>query len=77
MVPSTDTPPRLEERFASLKRDIIKPEHEAAVAASYGRLKVALAAEADRIATAQQAAVPECAWAEVVANGKYKSVSCF
>ncbi len=68
---STGGPPRLEERFAALKRDIIKPEYEAAVIASYKRLKIALAAEADRIATAQQAAVPECAWSDVVANGKY------
>ncbi|RFU24556.1 hypothetical protein B7463_g11788, partial [Scytalidium lignicola] len=64
-----DRPPQLDERFSGLKRDIIKPEHEAAVIASYERLKIALAAEAERIAAVQRATIPECPWEDVVANG--------
>ncbi|EXJ91449.1 hypothetical protein A1O1_04561 [Capronia coronata CBS 617.96] len=64
-----DGPPVLEQRFAELKREIIKPELEEAVSASYVRLKAALADEVERISKAQQSAVPEIAWSEVVANG--------
>ena len=63
-------PPQLDARFAALKREIIKPEHEEAVKASYERLKVALAAEAERIAAQQTAAIPEFKWSDVVANGE-------
>ncbi|KAK5228226.1 hypothetical protein LTR72_002109 [Exophiala xenobiotica] len=64
-----DGPPLLEQRFADLKREIIKPENERVVSESYERLKIALAEEAANIAGKQQAAVPEIPWADVVANG--------
>ncbi|KAI1342308.1 DUF1479-domain-containing protein, partial [Xylariaceae sp. FL0016] len=67
--PEISNPPKLDERFAALKRDIIKPEHEEAVAASYKRLKVALKMEMERIAQAQQAAIPEVQWEDVKKNG--------
>ncbi|KAL2848405.1 hypothetical protein BJY01DRAFT_246418 [Aspergillus pseudoustus] len=62
-------PPRLDDRFAELKREIIKSEHKTAVEESYKRLKAALAIEMDRISTIQQAAIPEISWSEVQANG--------
>jgi hypothetical protein len=68
-----DGPPLLEQRFADLKREIIKPENERAVSESYERLKVALAEEAAKIHEKQQAAVPEIPWADVVANGALHS----
>ncbi|RDW91050.1 hypothetical protein BP5796_02215 [Coleophoma crateriformis] len=64
-----ESPPLLDPRFAALKREIIKPEYEEAVTASYQRLLKALEAEAAKIAEQQQAAIPEVAWADVVANG--------
>jgi hypothetical protein len=70
-----DGPPLLEQRFADLKREIIKPDNERAVSESYERLKVALAEEAAKIAEKQQAAVPEIPWADVVANGVFHSSS--
>lgn len=75
-MPDVSSPPMLDARFAALKREVIKPEHEAAVIASYERLKVALAAEVDRIESLQRAAVPECQWADVVANGKPSCPFC-
>ncbi|RFU25068.1 hypothetical protein B7463_g11271, partial [Scytalidium lignicola] len=62
-------PPQLHARFAALKREIIRPENEEAVKASYERLKVALAVEVERIGAQQTAAIPECKWSDVVANG--------
>ncbi|KAL4879707.1 hypothetical protein BJY04DRAFT_228891 [Aspergillus karnatakaensis] len=62
-------PVRLDERFAALKKEIIKPEHRAAVEASYKRLKAALAEEVERIDRLQQDAIPEIPWAEIKANG--------
>jgi hypothetical protein len=65
----TKTAPRLDERFAALKREIVKPQDEKAVIASYERLKNALAREADRIGQEQQSAIPEVEWSDVVSNG--------
>jgi hypothetical protein len=62
---------RLDDRFAALKKDCIKPEHVADVTASYERLKVALKEENNRLAEQKQAAVPEIEWSAVVANGGY------
>jgi hypothetical protein len=67
--PNSERPLKLDERFAVLKRDIIKPQDERAVADSYQRLKDALATEADRIDREQQSAFPEVEWSEVVNNG--------
>ena len=61
--------PRLDERFAVLKREIIKPQDERAVIDSYQRLKDALRTEADRINREQQSAFPEVEWSDVVRNG--------
>lgn len=69
LVYQADGPPLLEQRFANLKREVIKPEHENAVEASYARLKIALAEEAEKIQQMGQAAVPEIPWSEVIANG--------
>jgi hypothetical protein len=52
-----------------LKREIIKPQDEQVVTDSYQRLKDALATEADRIDCAQQSAIPEVEWSDVVNNG--------
>jgi hypothetical protein len=69
---STTEPPRpLPARFTDLKKECIKEENIPAVVASYERLKIALEAENDRLAEQGQAAVPEVAWSEVVANGIY------
>ena len=65
----TKTAPRLDERFAALKREIVKPQDEKAVIASYERLKNALAREADRIGQELQSAIPEVEWSDVVNNG--------
>jgi hypothetical protein len=65
----TETAPRLDERFAALKREIVKPQDEKAVIASYERLKNALAREADRIGQELQSAIPEVEWPDVVSNG--------
>jgi len=65
----TKSPPRLDERFAALKREIVKPQDEQAVTASYERLKNALAREVDRICHEQQSAIPEVEWSDVVNNG--------
>jgi Protein of unknown function (DUF1479) len=64
-----ETPPRLDERFAVLKREIVKPQDERVVTDSYQRLKDALAVEADRIDREQQSAIPEVAWSDVINNG--------
>ena len=64
-----DSPPRLEQRFSKLKREIIRLEDEQAVTKSYEELKYALAAEADRIDGEQQSAIPEVDWSDVVDNG--------
>jgi hypothetical protein len=68
---SSEKPPRLDERFAALKREIVKPQDEQAVIASYERLKNALAREADRIGHEQQSAIPEVEWSDVVNNGYF------
>lgn len=62
-------PVRLDERFAALKREIIRPEDEAAISSSYERLKEALSAEVERLSSLQQAAIPEVEWADIKANG--------
>jgi hypothetical protein len=67
--PSFEKTPKLDERFAALKRDIIKPQDERAITDSYQRLKDALATEADRIDREQQSAFPEVEWSEVRDNG--------
>jgi Protein of unknown function (DUF1479) len=66
---NSERPPRLDDRFAVLKGEIIKPQDERAVTASYQRLKDALATEADRIDREQQSAFPEVEWSDVVNNG--------
>ncbi|CDK26969.1 unnamed protein product [Kuraishia capsulata CBS 1993] len=60
--------PELPERFALLKRDIIKPEHEEKVKASYKRLLVALEAKTEEIAQAGSSYVPEVKWSDIKAN---------
>jgi hypothetical protein len=65
----TKTAPRLDERFSALKREIVKPQDENAVIASYERLKNALTIEADRIGQELQSAIPEVEWSDVVNNG--------
>ncbi|KAJ9667263.1 hypothetical protein H2201_002464 [Coniosporium apollinis] len=62
-------PVRLDQRFAALKREIIRPEDEAALSSSYERLKEALSAEVERLSNLQQAAIPEVEWADIKANG--------
>jgi hypothetical protein len=64
-----ERPPRLDERFGLLKRQIISSEDERAVIDSYQRLKDALGTEADRIDREQQFAFPEVEWSTVVQNG--------
>ena len=68
-----DSPPRLEQRFSKLKREIVRLEDEQAVAKSYEELKHALAAEADRIDGEQQSAIPEVDWSDVVDTGLFSS----
>lgn len=70
-VETKEEPPYLEERFAALKRECIKPEDEQAVIDSYERLLEALKIEANRIEALQQDAIPEVAWSDVVANGEF------
>jgi hypothetical protein len=65
----TETAPRLDGRFAALKREIVKPQDEKAIIASYDRLKNAMASEADRIGQELQSAIPEVEWSDVVRNG--------
>lgn len=64
-----ERPPQLDDRFGVLKRDIIKPEYEEAVKASWERLLKELEQEAERLGAEQQNAIPEVTWSDVVANG--------
>lgn len=65
------TPPRLDDRFAALKQEIIKNVDRKKLQDSYERLRVELAGEVERLEKLQQDAIPEVQWAEVVANGEF------
>lgn len=68
-------PRMLHPRFAALKQEIIREEDIPAVTASWKRLKIALAAEVERIENEQQAAIPEVEWSTCLANGKTQTAS--
>jgi len=61
--------PRLEPRYADLKKSIIKPENVEKVKQSYARLLKALDVEADRIKSLQHKAIPECNYKDITENG--------
>ena len=64
-------PPRLDDRFAALKQEIIKNVDPKKLQDSYERLKVELTGEVERLEKLQQDAVPEVKWGDVVAYGEY------
>jgi len=61
--------PRLDSRFAEIKKIIIKPENVDEVRQSYARLLVALQKEADRIKSLARDVIPQIQWSEIAANG--------
>ncbi|KAK4496205.1 hypothetical protein PRZ48_012185 [Zasmidium cellare] len=61
--------PRLDDRFAALKQEIINDVDPKVLKQSYERLKAELADEVERLERLQQAAIPEVQWADVQANG--------
>lgn len=61
--------PKLDDRFAALKQDIIKDVDPEVLKQSYERLKTELSSEIERLARLQQAAIPEVQWADIQANG--------
>lgn len=62
--------PKLDDRFAALKQEIIRDVDPTVLKQSYERLKTELANEVERLARLQQAAIPEVQWADIKANGQ-------
>lgn len=60
----------LEERFAVLKKSLVKPEHKQKVIESYDRLVKVLENEANFIAKHGPAMIPEIDFNEVRRNGQ-------
>lgn len=63
--------PLLDQRFAVLKKSLVKPEHKEKVIESYGNLCKILESEADFIAKHGPSLVPEIDFNEVQNNGVF------
>jgi hypothetical protein len=61
----------LEQRFAALKKSLVKPEHKDKVIESYERLLKVLKTETEFIAKQGPSIVPEIDFSEVQKNGMF------
>lgn len=68
--------PKLDDRFAALKQEIIRDVDPKMLKQSYERLKTELASEVERLQRLQQAAIPEVQWADVQAHGTDPIPTC-